>query len=193
MKIILGSASEPRQKILREMGHDFEVMKSEFDEKTVRETNPERLVLKLALAKADSLKHKINEDAILITCDTVMVCQGKILEKPSTLREARAFIQGYSGNSASAIASVAVTNIHSGLQIADVEMATIYFKIIPPHIIDELVNLDYTLFCSGAIRIEDPIWQPYVDRIEGDIKTIMGLPPQLTRDLIDRASEHFGD
>ena len=186
MKLILGSASEPRQQILREMGYDFVVMKPQIDEKLIREEDPEKLVLKLALAKAQALIPLIKDDAILITSDIVMTSHGKILEKPVSPEEAREFIKGYSGSSADAFASAVVTNTKTGACESGVDRAVVYFNEIPSAVIDKLAQKDYAMYCSGAIRIEDPVWKKYIKKIEGDIKTFMGLPPKLTKELIEK-------
>ncbi|KAJ4701944.1 Maf-like protein [Melia azedarach] len=79
VKIILGSSSMPRRKILGEMGYEFTVMAADIDEKIIRKENPEDLVMAIAEAKADSIILKLQtmesrlgnvESAILITADT---------------------------------------------------------------------------------------------------------------------------
>ena len=55
MKLILGSASPRRKKILQGMGYKFDVIVPDIDEKAIRDPDPEKLVLKLANAEADAL------------------------------------------------------------------------------------------------------------------------------------------
>ncbi|PON40868.1 Maf-like protein [Parasponia andersonii] len=78
-KIILGSSSIARRKILAEMGYDFTIMTADIDEKSIRKENPEDLVVTLAEAKADAIVSKLqtfdnqNKDdkpTILIAADT---------------------------------------------------------------------------------------------------------------------------
>ena len=73
MKIILGSQSKNRQKILRESGFVFDIMPSNIDEKAVRLHDPKDLVLTLARAKAEALLPKIKEPVLLITSDFVTI------------------------------------------------------------------------------------------------------------------------
>ncbi|XP_024989759.1 maf-like protein DDB_G0281937 isoform X4 [Cynara cardunculus var. scolymus] len=79
-KIILGSSSMARRKILAEMGYDFTVMAADIDEKSIRTKKPEDLVLALAEAKADAIisrlgitghKEENAHPTLLITADTV--------------------------------------------------------------------------------------------------------------------------
>ena len=91
MKIILGSASARRQKILRDMGYEFEIKQADIDEKAIRDPDPTKLTLALANAKADALIPKLGEDTLLITSDLVVWFQNKIIEKPESKEEAYTF------------------------------------------------------------------------------------------------------
>ena len=184
MKLVLGSASLPRRDILQQMGYTFSIARSNLDEKAIRDQDPCKLVLKLALAKAEALKDKVDEDSILITSDILMTQQGKVLEKPSSLEEAYQFIKGYSEGFACAFAAVVVTDLKSGRQSSGIEKATAYFQRIPDVVVESLVKRDFVLDCSGAIQIEDPILKPYIIKIDGEIETFMGLPRLLTEKLI---------
>ncbi|CAN8287630.1 unnamed protein product [Cochlearia groenlandica] len=54
-KIILGSSSIARRKILQEMGYEFTLLSGDIDEKSIRKDIPEELVLSLAEAKVNPL------------------------------------------------------------------------------------------------------------------------------------------
>ncbi|KAL4649969.1 hypothetical protein ACB092_01G052200 [Castanea dentata] len=78
-KIILGSSSIARRKILAEMGYEFTIMTADIDEKCIRKEKPEDLVMALAEAKADAILSKLqtisnqekdDEQKILIAADT---------------------------------------------------------------------------------------------------------------------------
>ncbi|KDP38509.1 hypothetical protein JCGZ_04434 [Jatropha curcas] len=78
-KIILGSSSIARRKILAEMGYEFTVTTADIDEKCIRKEKPEELVMALAEAKADAILSKLRADnnqendgelSILIAADT---------------------------------------------------------------------------------------------------------------------------
>ncbi|PWA60997.1 Maf-like protein [Artemisia annua] len=58
-KIILGSSSIARRKILAEMGYEFTLMSADIDEKAIRTEKPEELVMALAKAKADAIVSKL--------------------------------------------------------------------------------------------------------------------------------------
>ncbi|RYQ79149.1 hypothetical protein Ahy_Scaffold6g107850 isoform A [Arachis hypogaea] len=79
-KIILGSSSVARRKILSEMGYEFTKMTADIDEKSIRKETPEELVMALAEAKANAIisklqttsnQERVDESMILIAADTV--------------------------------------------------------------------------------------------------------------------------
>ncbi|KAF8024234.1 hypothetical protein BT93_F1438 [Corymbia citriodora subsp. variegata] len=86
-KIILGSSSIPRRKILAEMGYEFTIMTADIDEKSIRKDKPEELVMALAEAKANAIASKLPqinsqekdyEPIILIAADTAEAISQKI-------------------------------------------------------------------------------------------------------------------
>ncbi|KEH20439.1 Maf DDB-G0281937-like protein [Medicago truncatula] len=146
-RIILGSSSKARKQILAEMGYEFTIMTADIDEKSIRREKPEDLVVTLAEAKADAIVQRLLNDGqleadasttLLITADTVVVYRGIIREKPTSEKEAREFVKGYSGSHAAVVGSVVVTNLVTGKRYGGWEGAEVYFLEIPDEVIDNL-------------------------------------------------------
>ena len=99
VRVILGSKSSTRRLLLSSMGVEYEMLNPEIDEKAIRDKEAEKLVLALAHAKADALlkreevKEATEGTTLLVTCDQVVVYEGKILEKPEDAAEAQRFIR----------------------------------------------------------------------------------------------------
>ena len=186
MKIILGSQSEDRKKIMERWGWDFEVMSADIDEKAIRDRDPKKLTLLLANAKADKIIPKINQSSLLITSDQVVLCNGKIREKPETAAQAREYLESYKEYPAQTITSVVVTNTETGQRVEGVDVAKVYIKQIPAKVVDEFIKSGVPFHTAGGFRIEDPILSPYVDHIEGEIDSVMGLPKKLTENLVKK-------
>lgn len=86
-KIVLGSSSIARRKILAEMGYEFTIMSADIDEKGIRHEKPEELVMALAEAKADAIMSKLQtteihekdgDPTLLIAADTTEATTTKI-------------------------------------------------------------------------------------------------------------------
>ncbi|XP_008388060.1 uncharacterized protein [Malus domestica] len=195
-KIILGSASIARRKILAEMGYEFTVMTADIDEKSIRTEKPEELVLVLAKAKADAIVSKLQsinnqekdaETTIVIAADTVVVYEGVIREKPSGKEEARQFLKDYSGGHAATVGSVHVTNLKTGFSKGEWDRVEIYFHKIPDEVIEKLIEEGIVLKVAGGLIIEHPLILPFVKEVVGTTDSVMGLPIDLTRRLLKEA------
>lgn len=188
MKIILGSKSESRQEILKEMGYDFEVMPSNIDEKAIRHDNPKELVLTLANAKADALLSKISEPALLITADQVVVWRNEIREKPESEEEARRFFETYHEVPAEIVNAIVVTNTATKKRAFGVDSTMIHFKEIPEEVIGQLVKKERIYSLAGGFEVRDPLLQPYLERVEGSYDRVAGLSKELTERLLKEVS-----
>ncbi|CAN4083267.1 unnamed protein product [Withania somnifera] len=195
-KIILGSSSMARRKILADMGYEFTVMSADIDEKSIRKNNAEELVVALAEAKADAIMSRLKridhkeEDThptLLVTADTVAVYQGIIREKPSSKEEARHFIKSYSGGQATVVGSVVVTNLTTGIRKGAWERSEVYFHEIPDEVIHSLIEEGIILNVAGGLMLEHPLTLPFVDTLIGTADSVMGLPRSLTEKLIQEA------
>jgi len=184
MKIILGSKSAGRRKVLERAGYRFEVMTADIDGKSIRSNNYEELPLLLARAKAERIAQDIKEPALLITSDQVVVCNSELREKPENEKEARKFLQSYSLYPAQTNTAVVVTNTETGKKAEGVDIAKTFFKVIPNKVIDELIEDGAVLHAAGGYIVEHPLLKPYIDHIEGEVNSITGLPLKLTEKLI---------
>ncbi|XP_042006587.1 7-methyl-GTP pyrophosphatase-like isoform X2 [Salvia splendens] len=192
-KIILGSSSVARKKIMADMGFKFTTMSADIDEKAIRKEKTEDLVMALAEAKADAIIGKLenlgNEEkdskpTVVISADTVVVYEGMIREKPSSKEEARQFIKGYSGGHAATVSSVLVTNLSNGSRKGGWDKVEIHFHDIPEEVIEKLIEEALVLNVAGGLIIEHPLVAPYVKEVVGGTDSVMGLPKDLTRRLM---------
>lgn len=184
MTLILGSKSQGRQTVLKEAGYEFEIVTADIDEKAIRLSDPEKLVLAIAHAKADAILKKISGPGILITADQVAVCNGVIREKPSSAEQAREYIRAYRQYPMETVSSVVVTNIETGERAEGVSIAKVYFKDFPEAVIDEAIAGGRVMHCAGAMRCEEPPFSNYIERMEGTKDSTSGMPLQLLRRLM---------
>ncbi|KFK28327.1 hypothetical protein AALP_AA8G501600 [Arabis alpina] len=192
-KLILGSQSMARKRILAEMGYNFTIVTADIDEKAIRTEKPEDLVVAIAEAKAEEIISKLGgqsqfaqdpEPTILITADTVVVYKGVIREKPTSKEEAREFIKGYSGSHGGVVGSVIVRNLKTGVRRGGWDKAEVYFHEIPENVIDDLIDDAITFKVAGGLTLEHPLISPFIDTVVGGVDTVMGLPKELTEKFI---------
>ncbi len=98
-KIVLASASPRRKELLEKVGlSPSQVVPSGIDE-NIDEENPENLVQMLSAMKAKDVAKKFSDDEIIIAADTIVVCEGKVLGKPSSREDARQMLRLMAGRS----------------------------------------------------------------------------------------------
>src|SRR3989338_441769 len=180
MKIILGSASKQRKKVLERWGHTFEVMTADIDEKAKRFDDHKKLTMDLAKAKAEALRSRIGEPTLLITADQVVLWNGKILEKPESPEQARQFLKGYAQYPPQPVNAVVVTNTQTGAQLGENDENTVHFRLFPDSVIEQLIVQGNIFSQAGAFSLEDPLIAPYVEGIVGTLDSVEGLPREIT-------------
>lgn len=184
MKLILGSKSFGRREVLEKAGYRFEVMTADIDEEAIRHDDLEILPLLIARGKTEALLPRINEDTILITSDQVVDWKGELREKPKDALQARNWLKSYEYYPSKAITSVVVTNTQTGERAEGVDIVYVHFKKIPHDVIDKLISQGRILQAAGACIGEDPLVKPYIERLDGDMDSLMGMPLKLTERLV---------
>lgn len=97
LKIVLGSGSPRRKQLLQEAGFAIRVMTKEIDETPPLGLVREAIAIKLAEMKAHELKLEIKNDEILITADTIVCFENKVLNKPIDKTEALQMLETLNG------------------------------------------------------------------------------------------------
>ncbi|MCQ2227412.1 MAG: Maf family nucleotide pyrophosphatase [Bacteroidales bacterium] len=178
LKILLASNSPRRQELLKEMGVEFEVVaKQGIDESYPPEMNaknvPEYLAKKKAAAYADMLE---KGDSLLITADTVVVCDRKILGKPKNAIDARNMLKMLQGHSHRVLTGVAITTRDK--QVSFTVKTKVMMRQLEHDIIDHYVETYKPFDKAGAYGIQEWIGLVGIDYIEGSYHNVMGLPTQ---------------
>ena len=207
--LLLGSGSFTRKLILSEMNIPFHRIVREIDESSLGDRSkdaPGDLVLLLAKAKMNHLIKEIqagncnsdlpsgfasSDEWVVLTGDQVVTHDGNILEKPSSIEQAKQFVSGYAKSPCSTVGSCVLTHLPSRIQVSGVDTATIYFKpTITGDIIDNLIELDEpVLKCAGGLMIEHPLTREHIDRIDGTEDSVMGLSKDLVTRLLGELSQ----
>jgi septum formation protein len=175
-KLILASNSPRRKEILLATGFDFEVIvrptSEEFDLKMFYEKVPEILAQKKAECFED-----FDEDYLILTADTVVVLDNKIINKPENEAEAFEMLASLSGKTHKVVTGVCIKNgsdYKSFIDITHVHFeelteAEIWFYIKNHHPMDK----------AGAYGVQDFIGMIGIPKIDGSFYTVMGLPIHL--------------
>ena len=190
MKIILGSGSKFRKAIMERAGYSFSTMSADVDERAIRTNNPYELPIRLSEAKAAALLPNISEPSLLVTSDTIVICEGKVYEKPIDADEIRAFMREYeSAEEADIVTAVVVTNTQTGKQVSGVDTCVVSFKPVPDDVLEEFIRVGDPFSRAGGFSIEEGLLAPYVRTVKGTRDSIMGMPLALLKELLAKAGE----
>lgn len=187
MNIILGSQSRGRGQVLEQLGIPFERMTADIDEKAIRHDDPVELTRRLANAKADALLLRAPKDALLITSDQVVMCHGKLREKPVDADEEKEFLSEYASNPAEVVNAVVVHNTTTGKRFEGTDISTVFFNPIPDDAVQRIVEDGKCFTQAGGFGIQDPLFKEYIAKFEGEMESVMGLPKTLTLRLLKEA------
>lgn len=188
MKLILGSSSKYRKDILEKAGYIFEVVNPDVEEKEVTTKDPRKRSIILAHLKADTLVKKVKEPSLLITCDIIVMCNGKMREKPESEEQARQFLKEYSqGGVPEMICALVVTNTETGKRYDGIDITKAFFNPYPDSVIEHFIKEGEPLTRAGGFAIQHPVLRPYLRKIEGTEESIIGMPVHLLAELLKKA------
>lgn len=169
--LILASGSPRRRELLATAGIPFIVRSRPVEEVHARGESPEAYVRRLAIAKAEAAWERDGE--IVLGADTVVVLDGRVLEKPANAADARAMLRSLSGRTHTVITGICLR--HSRGALVDAESTLVHFVELEEREIDDYVASGEPMDKAGAYAIQG-LASKFVDRIEGCYFNVMGLP-----------------
>src|SRR5258705_12868018 len=130
MKLILASSSSRRAELLRDAGIAFEVCAPRVDEARHPDETAEKMVARLAEAKARAAAESAGEKnpAIIIGADTAVELDGEIFGKPRDAADAREMLSYLSGRTHYVVTGIYVLRLPDGAARSVVEMTAVVFS-----------------------------------------------------------------
>ncbi|MGX1774914.1 nucleoside triphosphate pyrophosphatase [Nocardia brasiliensis] len=191
---VLASASPARREVLRSAGIDPVVRVSEVDEDAVAAalpagTAPQVVVVELARAKALAVAATIPElsaDCVVVGCDSMLLVDGELQGKPHTAAVARARWGEMAGRSADLVTGHCVLRLRDGectAEALDCSSTTVHFGKPEPDELDAYIATGEPLQVAGAFTL-DGLGGWFIDRIEGDPSSVIGIGLPLLRRLL---------
>ena len=186
-KIILASGSPRRRELLKDAGFEFEIIKSNYREDMTLSMDPPELAKYLSRGKAQEVAQSVLEPALVIAADTFVVFKGKVIGKPVSKEDAKSTLSRLSGNRHSVITGFTILDTKTKEIYSEAVECTLFFKELSQKQIDEYVASGEPLDKAGSYAIQGGA-KAFVDNIEGDTNSIIGLP----MDALKKALKRFG-
>lgn len=197
-RVVLGSASAGRLRVLRQAGLDPLVIVSDVDEDALiasldDETPPEAVVAKLANAKAVAvaaqLPADVAADCIVLGCDSMLFHNSALCGKPGSAEAARRQWVSMAGSSGHLLTGHALLRISDGvITYTDSETAstTVHFGTPTDEELAAYVDSGEPIRVAGAFTL-DGLGGWFIDGVEGDPSNVIGISLPLIQRMVRRA------
>lgn len=177
-KIILGSNSPRRKELLAGLNIDFIVDTGNTFEETYDPSTPhEQIPEVLSKGKSYGFHRQLEDDEILITSDTLVLCGDRVMGKPHSREEAYDMLRFLSGREHKVITAVTIRDRKSCTTSSDT--AIVNFKELSDNEIYYYIDNFKPFDKAGAYGIQEWIGYIGIGKIEGSYFTIMGFPVHL--------------
>jgi septum formation protein len=203
-RVVLGSASIGRRRVLRSAGIDPLVVVSGVDEDAaIAELgdgpDPAAVVTALAEAKAHAvtreLDAEVSADCVVIGCDSMLYIDGELRGKPRTPEQARRQWNSMAGKSGQLFTGHCVIRmLDAKIVYAETiaEVTTVRFGVPSEAELSAYITSGEPLGVAGAFTI-DGLGGWFIDGVDGDPSNVVGLGLAVTRRLLESAGVRIGD
>jgi len=188
-KLILASGSPRRRELLAAAGYDFEVFLPSDDAEcgACGDETPRELVVRLARQKAADVARRIPGEPsvrLILGCDTVAECAGKILGKPADREDAKAMLKLLSGQEHRVHSGLCLWPLPGGEPAVRVAVTTLRMDPLAREQLDAYIAGDQWQGKAGAFGYQDRL--DWVHVVEGSESNVVGLPMELLAEMIER-------
>ncbi len=173
-KIILASGSPRRQQFFKDLDLDFEIRIKEIEEIYPDTLKASEITDYLADLKAKAFDNDLEENAILITSDTIVWHNNKALGKPKNYDDAFKILQSLSNATHDVITSVCFKTTKKTTVFNETTKVT--FNALSDEAIAYYLENYKPYDKAGAYGIQEWIGFVGVSKIEGSYANVMGLP-----------------
>jgi len=185
-QIVLASTSPRRKQLLTEAGYEFAVCPPDIDESAYvsEHIGPCEYAERLAAAKARSVAGRF-PDSLVIGADTIADFNGEIIGKPADSKEAEQIIRKLFSAPHRVVTAVSIVRISDGTELVQSDITIVYPKKMSEEQISKHIKSQSWRGKAGAYAIQET-GDEFVERIEGSLTNVMGLPMELLRAMLGR-------
>ncbi|MBM3451421.1 MAG: septum formation inhibitor Maf [Armatimonadetes bacterium] len=187
LPLVLASRSPRRRELLERIGLRLRCVPADIDESIVPRETPAVHVERLAREKG--LRVAGRDDAVVVSADTVVVLDGRILGQPADDVEATMMLRALSGREHEVYTGCAV--FWRGRSAAGVEAVRVTFRTLSDEEIRWYVGTGEPRDKAGAYGIQGS-GAVLVRRIDGDYTAVVGMPLPLMLSCFAALGLRFG-
>ena len=186
MNIILASQSPRRRELLEKCGVSFTCDPADIDETMDLSNHLNTEIQNLAYRKAEEVL-KRHPEALVIGSDTIVVLNGEVLGKPKDEADATRMLKELQGNTHEVVTGLCF--LSQKRKYTDVSISKVTFAPMSDEEIGEYISTGECMDKAGAYGIQG-FGGKYIQKIEGDYYTIMGLPLNLVYEELKNCNQY---
>lgn len=183
-RLILASRSPRRRELLAQAGYPFEICPPmDRAESGPRPGEaPAQLVARLARQKAADVARRV-ERGLILACDTIAECDGRILGKPADRADARQMLETLRGREHRVLSGVCLWQQPAGRAVVRVAVTTLRMDALTDAQIDDYLTAGTWQGKAGAFGYQDRLGWVHV--LEGSKSNVVGLPLELLEQMLE--------
>lgn len=186
--VVLASSSPRRRELLSLVGIPHVVQPADIDESPLPDEEPAALATRLAREKAHRVAESVSADSLVVAADTIVVLDGDVLGKPSSVEDAERALRRLSGRTHTVVTGMACA--FNGRLVSDVELVSVTFRALDDDEIRDYVATGEPMDKAGSYGIQGH-GATIVRRIDGDYFAVMGLSLVVMTALMQRLGVHY--
>lgn len=173
-RLLLGSKSPRRRELIARLGIPCRTVDIDVEETLSHSTAASEVAETLARKKCEAFGDELGENEVLVTADTVVVHEGRVMGKPHSREEAVEMLRLLSGNVHQVYTGVALRRRSGSYSFS--ERTDVHFARLSEEEIGYYVDVYKPFDKAGAYGIQEWIGMVGIERIEGCYYNVMGLP-----------------
>ena len=173
--IFLASKSPRRRKLLKQLNLKFKAFSVDVDEKILPNEKPANAVVRLSKEKLVVANQKV-KNGIIITADTIVVLDNKIIGKPVDKKDASRILKTLSGRTHTVYTGYSLLNTFNKKRISEYETTKVTFRELTDEEIKEYINGGSPMDKAGSYGIQDDFGAVFIKKINGCYYNVVGLP-----------------
>jgi len=189
-KLLLASTSPARKRLLTDAGIVFETRSPGVDEDALVDQQKPATIQDMTLLLARAKAEAVSFDGLILGCDSALLFDGEMLGKPHHPEVAIARWQKMRGNTGVLASGHWLIDGETGAATGKVTQTSVSFANLSDEQIHKYVATGEPLQVAGAFTI-DGIGGAFVERIEGDYHTVVGLSLVALRELVTELGHDY--
>ncbi len=172
-RVILASSSPRRKELLQLVGIEPEIIVPQTDETPLDHESVDAFLRRVTIAKGRSVYRESFYDSLLVSSDTIVLLNDRMIGKPKDPADARTILRELADTMHEVWTGVAV--FANGSVLYEVSKTRVYFNSISEQELDYYLDNEHYMDKAGAYAIQGKA-SVFIERIDGCYFNVMGFP-----------------